>query len=158
MMYTDSSKFNQLMNLMPRLRELNIDLKVPLKGILSEGQLPLVKTLSVPINQAGDGCEATSIIRACPNVKRLRLNISGPLQFQTLDIKSVPRVCRPEAHRALEAAAALKSLRHLELSKFPTRCSEWNTGSPDVMPSDGLGNGWVPGDLQGTWMSSMFLP
>lgn len=148
---TDSSKFNQLMSLMPRLRELNIHLKVPLGGMLSEGQLPLVKTLSVPINQVGAGCEATSIIQACPNVTRLRLNISGPVRFQTVDTQAVPRVCRPEARRALEAAAALKRLRDLELSKFPTRDTKRNA-------RDGLGQGWVPGDLQGTWSFSMFTP
>ncbi|POS68646.1 hypothetical protein DHEL01_v212960 [Diaporthe helianthi] len=147
-MNTGPAKFNQLVNLMPRLRELNIHLKVPLGGILPEGQLPLVKTLSVPINQAGAGCEATSIIRACPNVARLRLNLSGPLDFQTLDANGVFRVCRPEPRRALEAAAALKSLRDLELSKFPTRSLKWYAGDRHTFPSDGLGDGWLPGDLK----------
>lgn len=126
------------MSLMPRLRELNIHLRVPISGILSKGQLPTVETLSVPINQIGDIYEAASVIRACPKVTLLRLNLSGP-SFQAADSNGM---CRPETRRALEAAAKLGSLRDLELSKFGT--SIWDLAGGVVRE-----DGWVLGDLKG---------
>ena len=45
----------------------------------------------MPINQIGDIYEATSVIRACPKVTLLRLNLSGP-RFQTADGNGSSRV------------------------------------------------------------------
>ena len=122
---------------MPRLRELNIHLGVALSGILEQGQLPTVTTLSVPINQFFRGFEATSIIRACPNVTLLRLNLDGDFVWATRG--NGPCLLWDSAERALEAAAALKSLRDLEMFKFS---SNYHTEVPE--------NGWLPRDLKGT--------
>lgn len=144
-----SLRANRLIKHMPRLVELNMHVGVPLYGMLRNGQLATVRTLSVPINQVAPVYESTHIIQACPNVTLLRLNITGQL-IRTGDCD---KVYRPECQRALKAAAALESLRALEMFKF---------GSYEVCRfshffgynSSGLHhkeNGWVPGDLKGMW-------
>lgn len=136
---------------MPRLRELNIHGGVPLFGILRQGQLPTVRTLSVPINQYGPVYEVTSIIQACPNVVLLRLNVNG----EPIWTGDGSEVSSPECRRALEAATALRSLQALEMFKFGSiyeilevdisagtyRFGDWH--------SHGRENGWVPEDLKG---------
>lgn len=142
-----------LLRHMPRLVELNIHVGVPLMGILRQGKLPTVKTLSVPISQAGPAYEATHIIRACPNVSLLRLNING----QSIRTGDGDGVSSPECRRALEAAAALGSLRALEMFKFGRAqdIQEWDESSCifSVVSVESLPmkSGWVPDDLKGTW-------
>lgn len=125
---------------MPRLRELNIQVGVPLFGILREGQLPSVTTLSVPIRQYGPVYEVTSIIRACPNVVLLRLNVNG--EPEPIWTGGGSRLSNSKCRRALEAAAALESLQALEMFK-----------SGDFYPH-GCEDGWVPVDLKGLYKAS----
>lgn len=144
-------RVNSLLKHMPRLIELNIHVGVPLSGILRQGQLPTVRTLSVSINQGGPAYESTSIIRACPNVTLLRLNLTGrPILTRDGD-----EVHRPECRGALEAAAQLGSLRALEVFKFgrPQETLEIH-GSSGLfslmyLESHSVGYGLVPDDLKG---------
>lgn len=143
-----SLRANRLVKHMPRLVELNIHVGVPLYGMLRNGQLPTVRTLSVPINQVAPVYESTHIIQACPNVTLLRLNITAKL-IRTGDGHSYP----PECRRALQAAAALGSLRALEMFKFGgsyevDRFSSFFAYVPALYHKE---NGWVPGDLKGMW-------
>ena len=138
---------------MPCLLELNIHIGVPLAGILSQGQLPAVRTLSVAINQEGPVYEATSIIRACPDVTLLRLNLTG----KRIQNRDGAGVSRPECRRALEAAAALESLRALEMFRFGSilRGLEVERIGGTLSfhyadPANGE-NGWIPDDLKGMW-------
>lgn len=150
-----SLRTDGLLSHMPGLVELNIHVGVPLMGILSQGKLPTVRTLSVPINQVGPAYEATHIIRACPNVTLLRLNITG----QSIRTGDGDGVSRPECRRALEAAAALGSLRALEMFKFGRAqdIQEWDESSGifSVVSVESLPvkSGWVPDDLKGKWKS-----
>lgn len=150
-----SLRTDRLLSHMPRLVELNIHVGVPLIGILSQGKLPTVKTLSVPINQVGPAYEATHIIRACPNVTLLRLNITG----QSIRTGDGDGVSRPECRRALEEAATLGSLRALEMFKFGRAqdIQEWDVSSGffSVVHVESLSmkSGWIPDDLKGTWKS-----
>lgn len=147
-----SLRINKLLRHMPLLLELNIHVGVPLSGIMRQGQLPTVRTLSVPINQDGPAYETTSIIRACPNVTLLRLNLTGkPIRTGDDDGDGVSR---PECRRALEAAAALGSLRALEVFKFGSTQQVLMMQSLShifgALGSPCVENGWVPDDLKGT--------
>lgn len=140
---------------MPRLRELNIHVGVPLLGILREGALPTVKTLSVPINQYGPVYDVTSIIRACPNVVLLRMNVNGaPEPIWT---GGSSELSDTKCRRALEAAAALGSLQALEMFKFGNLYETLEVDMPAGMyrfgdfDPRGWGNGWVPEDLEGLY-------
>lgn len=148
---TGSLKINRILSLMPCLLELNIHVGVPLAGILRKGQLPTVRKLSVAINQEGPDYEATSIIRACPDVTLLRLNLTG----RRIRNQDGDGVSRPECRRALEAAAALGSLRAVEMFRFGSILRNLEVqrfgGTLRLHYASAIDaeNGWIPGDLKG---------
>lgn len=135
----DPAKMDKLLYLVPQLCELNIDLGFELANMFEYKHLPSVRTLSVPINQGAPIYEATSIIRACPNITSLRLNVGGGRLRNPKD----GMVWSPECRRALEAAAALASLQNLELFKTG------NTRLMDLLDGFVMENGWVPNDMKG---------
>lgn len=150
-----SLRINGLLSHMPRLRELNIHVGVPLFGILREEALPTVKTLSVPINQYGPVYDVTSIIRACPNVLLLRMNVNG--EPEPIWTGGRSELSHSKCRRALEAAAALGSLQALEMFKSASLYESLEVDIPagTYMLGDfdpyGWGNGWVPEDLKGLY-------
>ncbi|KAJ0116134.1 hypothetical protein J7T55_005080 [Diaporthe amygdali] len=129
---------DKLLYLVPQLCELNIDLGFELASMFGYKHLPTVRTLSVPINQGEPIYEATSIIRACPNIISLRLNVGGGRLQNPKD----GMVWSPECRRALEAAAALESLQNLEMFKTG------NTRLMDLLDGFVMENGWVPNDMK----------